>query len=157
MLLYTCCQSPYSLAFVSSDTNSWIVVNAIIDFCFLLDIFVNFFSAYYDAEFELIDDRKIVTRNYLTTWFLIDFLSIIPFDQVFENGSYNRLARVARIGKMYKIIKMTRLVRMLKIVKERNKLVKYLNEILKIGIGFERLLFLLLIFLVMCHIVACLW
>jgi len=76
---------------------------------------------------------------------------------VFEQGSYNRLARVARIGKMYKIIKMTRLVRMLKIVKERNKLVKYLNEVLKIGIGFERLLFLMLIFLVMCHITACLW
>lgn len=52
---------------------------------------------------------------------------------------------------------MTRLVRMLKIVKERNKLVKYLNEILKIGVGFERLLFFILIFFCVCHIVACLW
>ena len=64
---------------------------------------------------------------------------------------------MAKIGKMYKIIKMTRLVRMLKIVKDRNKFVKYLNEVLKIGIGFERLLFLMLIFLVLCHIAACLW
>ena len=52
---------------------------------------------------------------------------------------------------------MTRLVRMLKIVKERNKLVKYLNEILKIGIGFERLIFFILMFVTLCHIVACLW
>ncbi len=74
-----------------------------------------------------------------------------------SSGSFNRLARVARIGKLYKIVKMTRLVRMLKIVKERNKLVKYLNEILKIGIGFERLLFLMLIFLILCHIAACIW
>jgi hypothetical protein len=82
-------------------------------------------------------------------WFFIDLISIIPFDTIFDNGSFNRLARVARIGKLYKIVRMTRMVRMLKIVKERNKLVKYLNELLKIGIGFERLLFLLLIFLVL--------
>ena len=52
---------------------------------------------------------------------------------------------------------MTRLVRMLKIVKERNKLVKYLNEILKIGVGFERLLFFILIFFILSHIVCCFW
>ena len=46
---------------------------------------------------------------------------------------------------------------MLKIVKERNKLVKYLNEVLKIGVGFERLLFFVLIFFVLCHIVTCFW
>jgi hypothetical protein len=58
---------------------------------------------------------------------------------------------------MYKLVKMTRLVRMLKIVKERSKLVKYLNEVLKIGVGFERLLFLLLIFFILCHINTCIW
>ena len=68
---------------------------------------------------------------------------------IFNTGNFNNLARVARIGKLYKIIRMTRLVRMLKIVKERNKLVKYLNEILKIGIGFERFLFYILIFFVL--------
>lgn len=81
----------------------------------------------------------------------------MPFDVIFDIGSFNKLARVARIGKLYKLIRMTRMVRMLKIVKERNKVVKYLNEILKIGVGFERLLFLMLIFIVMQHIAACLW
>jgi len=79
----------------------------------------------------------------------VDFTSIIPFDMIFLFGNYNRLARVSRIGKLYKIIRMTRMVRMLKIVKERNKLVKYMNEILKIGVGFERLIFMMMIFLVL--------
>ena len=48
-------------------------------------------------------------------------------------------------------------MRVLKIVKERNKLVKYLNEVLKIGVGFERLLFFFLLFLILSHIVACFW
>jgi hypothetical protein len=52
---------------------------------------------------------------------------------------------------------MARMVRLLKIVKDRNKLIKYLDEILKIGVGFERLMFMMLIFLVFQHIAACLW
>lgn len=105
----------------------------------------------------MIDDRRVITRKYLRGWFIIDFFSIIPFNIILEQSNYHKLVRLARIGKMYKLIKMSRMVRMLKIVKERNKLVKYLNEVLKIGIGFERLLFLMLIFLVLCHIAACLW
>jgi len=84
-------------------------------------------------------------------------MAVIPFDLLLSTGDYNGLARIARLPKLYKLIKMTRLVRMLKILKERSKVVKYLNEILKIGVGFERLLFLVLIFLFMCHIIACLW
>jgi hypothetical protein len=89
---------------------------------------------------------------------MIDFFSILPLDYVFANsGSYNRLARVARIGKLYKIIKMARLFRMLKVVKEKNKLAKYLEDLLKIGVGFERLLFLFMIFIILIHIACCIW
>jgi hypothetical protein len=52
---------------------------------------------------------------------------------------------------------MTRLLRILKIVKERSKLLKYLNDILKIGLGFERLLFFVMIFIILAHIVSCVW
>lgn len=69
----------------------------------------------------------------------------------------NRIARFSRIGKLYKIIRMTKMIRLLKIAKVRNKLVKDLSEILRIGIGFERLLFLLVIFLLMVHVIACFW
>lgn len=64
---------------------------------------------------------------------------------------------MARIGKLYKLVKLTRLIRVLKIMKERSKLLKYLNDILKMGAGFERLFFFLLIFFMFCHLMACLW
>ncbi len=85
----------------------------------------------------------------MKSWFFIDVISIIPFDIIFMYGDFGRMSRIARIGKLYKIIRVARMVRMLKIVKERNKLVKYLNEILKIGVGFERLMFMMLIFMVL--------
>lgn len=80
LLLYTCCQSPYSIAFIDSDSTSWLVVNTLIDTFFFIDIFVNFTSAYYDLDYELIDDRKVIAKTYLSSWFSVDFLSIIPFD-----------------------------------------------------------------------------
>ena len=45
---------------------------------------------------------------------------------------------------------------MLKIAKEKNKLLKFLNEKLNISVGFERLLYFILLFVVLCHIVSCL-
>ena len=52
---------------------------------------------------------------------------------------------------------MTRLVKMLKLIKERNKLLRYLNEWLKLEAGIQRLFLTVLSFLVFCHIAACVW
>ena len=72
-------------------------------------------------------------------------------------GSFGKVARFSRIGKLYKIIRMTKMVRLLKIAKVRNKLVKNMTEAFKIGVGFERMLFLVLIFILLIHVIACVW
>jgi len=162
LLLYTCCATPYSLAFQEESSGAVsfqdiVDQEFIVDFFFLVDILFNFFFAFHNSDYEMVDEKKEIAKSYIKGWFLIDFLAIIPFDKMFRVEGYNGLARILRLPKIYKLIKMTRLVRMLKIVKERNKLVKYLSEILKIGVGFERLLFFILLFLIACHIIACLW
>ena len=58
---------------------------------------------------------------------------------------------------MYKLLKLTRLLKMLRIVRERSKLAKYMKDIMKVGIGFERLSFFIFMFLLLSHIVSCLW
>ena len=52
---------------------------------------------------------------------------------------------------------MAKMVRLFKIAKVRDKLVKNFSEIFKIEQHYERLVFLLLIFLIMIHVIACLW
>ena len=85
----------------------------------------------------------------------------MPFELIIESegnaSDINGLTRVVRLGKISKLIKMTKMLRILKIVKERSKLLKYLNEILQIGLGFERLLFFVLIFMIGAHFVTCIW
>lgn len=62
ILLFTCCATPYRLAF-NKDTIAWVYVDSFIDLCFFIDLIINFFSAYYDDEFMLIDDKKVLLNQ----------------------------------------------------------------------------------------------
>ena len=169
ILLISCIITPLRIAFGEDpEPLGWAVTNVTIDALFGVDIIVMFNSAYYDEDFLIIESRKLIACAYLRSWFLVDALAIIPFEEFVEafkgeedggagNANYQEMVRLARMGRLYKLIKMTKLLRILKIIKQRSQLLKYLNDILKIGLGFERLFFFLLIFLIMCHIMTCLW
>ena len=59
VLLTSCTITPWRIAFgEAQDPLEWVIINFAIDFFFLIDIFVIFFSAYYDSEFLIIEDRK---------------------------------------------------------------------------------------------------
>ena len=164
VLIITCIQTPLNIAFEdfddSSRDNFSLILDYIIDFLFLIDIIVIFNSAFYDADVELVDNRKDIAIFYIQGWFIVDLLAIIPFDQIINakgGNDYNQLARVARVGRLYKLVKLTRLFRMLKVVKQKSKLLSYINEFLKIGFGMERLLFFLIVFMILSHLACCLW
>ena len=69
----------------------------------------------------------------------------------------NGLVRFARIGRLYKLVKLTRLLRFLKLMRKKNTFMKLFVDLLKVGVGFERLFFFMLLSLVMIHIVSCMW
>ena len=127
------------------------VFNNLCDFLFFLDIFVIFNSAYYNDDYLMIEDRKLIAKEYIQSWLIVDIVSITPFDKIFEDESQDSSNRAL------KLIRMTRLLRIIKIVKERSKILKYLNEILMISEGFERLFYFMIIFVLLCHIVTCCW
>jgi len=158
LLLFVSCSIPYTLAFYFGTTlsDTWTAVHYFIDFSFFVDIVIIFNSAYYDENFNLVQDRKLIARNYLKGWFCVDFLSIIPTD-LLDVEDFNQLFKIARFGRLYKLIKLARVTRMLKLIKERNKIAKYFQSILRVNVGFDRLVFFILITFIMCHIAACLW
>ena len=42
-------------------------------------------------------------------------------------------------------------------IKERNNLIKHVNEVLRLKAGFERLIFFIIMSVVLCHITCCFW
>ena len=81
-LLTTCVSTPYNLAFVDimNEVEWYYILYHVMDAAFLIDIFVNFCSAYHNESYEIIDNRKQVFCTYLKGWFIFDFLAIFPFE-----------------------------------------------------------------------------
>jgi hypothetical protein len=50
---------------------------------FCVDIIINFFSAFYDQDFQIVDDVHMISTHYLVTWFAVDLISVVPFDLMF--------------------------------------------------------------------------
>jgi len=84
ILFYVFFVTPYRLAFVDEESLAWRIGDYGVDFIFLLDIMLTFFSAYYNSKFILIDKRTTIAISYVTSWFLIDIVAIFPFDLFFQ-------------------------------------------------------------------------
>ena len=163
VLLVACIITPVQIAFYKNHTEfstSEEVVEHVINFLFFIDIIVVFNSAFYNENSELVDNRKRIAFNYIKGWFVIDFLAVVPFDELFNQVNVNGIVRVARFGRLYKLVKLTRLVRifkLLKVIKEKQNVMKQMNNFMQISVGFERLMFIMIIILLMNHISACLY
>ena len=70
---------PLRLAFDIEATGAWLIANWIIDTFFLIDIILNFYTAYFNGEGVLITDYSAIAKNYLKTWFS-DFFATFPLD-----------------------------------------------------------------------------
>ena len=101
--------------------------------------------------------HKEIAKNYLKFWFTFDIISILPISLVFSTSDYASLVRLTKLPKLYRLVKLTKLTRLLRMIKERNTISKYLNEVLKLSVGVERLAFFMLIFVLSVHITACFW
>ena len=55
-----------------------------IDIFFAIDILMNFNTAFESQSEEIIDDRFSIFINYLTGWFIVDFVSIFPLDLILK-------------------------------------------------------------------------
>jgi len=70
---------------------------------------------------------------------------------------FNSLARIARLPKLYRLTRIMKMVRVFKMMNNRNRIMKYLNEQLKLKAGSERLFYFLIGATLFTHIMSCMW
>eukprot|EP00736_Rhodelphis_marinus_P009361 Rmarinus@m.18252 len=83
--------------------------------CFLLDMVLNFRTAYRETSGPktgcVIKDPRCISRHYLRTWFFLDFISSVPLDVVVQQSQgWNRLLRTARLFKLMRLMRMSRIM-----------------------------------------------
>lgn len=159
LLLYTAVVTPFEIAFLdppppwTDGATALFVVNKLVDFCFIIDLVMNFFVAYFSQEeSKWIYEPKKIRSRYLRSWCAIDFVSILPFDTVGLIAESDELSQL----KILRIIRLLRLLKLLRILKA-SKIISRIQSRLGISTAGMKLINFMLAVVVMMHWTACAW
>lgn len=79
LVFYTAWVSPFEFGFLSKPEKPLSITDNVVNALFGIDIVLTFFVAYLDkTSYLLVDDPKKIAWRYISSWFLFDFISIIP-------------------------------------------------------------------------------
>lgn len=120
-ILYSIIVVPYSIGFMADAEPNSVqgVLNKFVDAIFLADMLVTFQTPFINRIANvLIVDRVAITKNYLSSWFLIDLAASVPFEEIAlsisedsSQGSHIRsfkllrILRLARLAKLFRLFK----------------------------------------------------
>jgi len=162
LLAYTATIMPYRLTFEDHTPVGWRAIDYIVDLLFLADLLINFVSAYYDDEGTLVKDPKLLAKAYLKSWFIIDFLAVLPMDLIqqlfidrdssYTQVRYNFFLRLIRLPRLYRLLRILRINNIFKFIKGTPFL-----EWLELHSLFLRIMTFFLVTATMVHIMACIW
>ena len=153
-----------------SSLNFENIINIFIDILFIFDLCINFFKSYYNFDEQLVTKSKKIILNYIKGYFIIDFISAVPYYSILKFIAFNKHKNMImpvkctkyynhQIHDIYQIIELLKLVKLMKCISNNNIITSYIiNEINNI-IFFENWSFLLsniFIFLLVLHLTACL-
>lgn len=119
LILFMAITVPYRIPFEDQTSDEWVVLDMIFDSIFLVDVVLNFFTAYEDENGELVTKKKKIVKAYLKSWFLLDLVSSVPItliqkyagDAALNNIKLLKLSRLPRLYRLLRLIKLMRLYR----------------------------------------------
>ena len=112
---------PYVWAFEIHGIWLWLdhsldYVDRAIFIFFVLDVVVGFLTSYYTQYNTIESSKKNVAIKYLKTWFVIDFLSALPFEYFLHDIS--SASKLMKLFKMQKLIRLSKIQKILKSIQE---------------------------------------
>lgn len=145
--------TPVEVAFSSAQFGLGFVLDRLTDVVFLIDMVAQFFVAYSDKTKGniLVKDAKMIANRYLSTWFLLDLISCIPFD-LLTRLSWIKQRRQFQLLILLRLVKLVRVARLSRLQKRWEQYAIY-------NIGYASLSIMKLSILValFAHWSACFW
>jgi len=118
-LLFVCIVTPYEVAFLETEVNALFIINQAINLIFIFDMGLQFFvmqevrGRYGTVH---IFNHGLIVSRYLRSWFIIDLISIVPFDTISVAGTDEDGSVDSDLSRL-KLVRSVRLLRLLKLVK----------------------------------------
>lgn len=158
----SCLTVPYFLAihfYAEDEYDLSFYINIVVDVCFFIDILVTFNTAVPISQVKVLEDRKDIAKKYLQKWFWIDLFVTIPYDLMIKlyNPSLQNVANLPKFIRVMKIVRLIRLIKLVKVAKDREKMAAILASSLQLDYAIERLIISVFGFLLLCHVIACIW
>lgn len=64
------------------------IVGYIIDISFLIDIFLTFFSSFFDEKnLVMVETHRSIAKAYICSWFIFDVISILPLELMINSNN----------------------------------------------------------------------
>lgn len=83
VLIFISIVVPFRLAFIEKEEYFWTIIYLAIDVAFGIDIILTFFTSIVNTQNSLtITNHCVIARKYILSWFLLDVISILPFDTI---------------------------------------------------------------------------
>lgn len=152
---------PFRIPFEERPHVFWFSWDCILNVILLIDIFINFCTAFENSKGKIVTNRKTIAWRYIRGAFFLHLLSWFPFTgfRYFNTGgshddSQNFLAlkfeRLPRFYRMWRAIKLARLMGF-----EKNYL-EFLDR-LKISLNAVKMISIFIKLFLLLHIIACWW
>ena len=132
------------------------------DITFIFDVIISFFIAYYNFEEILVTEYSLMIEHYLETWFIIDFITAIPFQTLFT--LFNKKCKDKDYflhpfnnKEFYYLFILLRLLKIFKIISKNQFLQKMLRVLAKLKYLNGRVLINIFTFFFSLHIVVCIF
>lgn len=154
-LAFVAIVTPVQVSMIEPKFDWMLGVNCFVDSIFFVDLILQFFLMFpkrTDYGYALESDHKKIVRAYVKSWFIIDLMSIVPFDLV------GLLSRSDGLQQM-KVVKVIRLMRLLKLVRmlKASRLFRRFEVRMSITYGTFALLKFFMILVLITHWLANLW
>jgi potassium voltage-gated channel Eag-related subfamily H protein 7 len=151
-LVFTTIVTPYEVALLQTAFNPRFFINCLIDLVYFIDMMRSFFTAFFDNKTNcLVTSGRRIFLHYIRSWFIIDFVSVLPFDalSLAYGESFQKL-------KAIKIIRLLRLLKLAKIFRSLEFYDRYKSKV-AIPLNVVSLFQNCLKMLICSHWMACAW
>eukprot|EP00931_Biecheleriopsis_adriatica_P078205 TRINITY_DN51668_c0_g1_i1.p1 TRINITY_DN51668_c0_g1~~TRINITY_DN51668_c0_g1_i1.p1 ORF type:complete len:788 (+),score=133.85 TRINITY_DN51668_c0_g1_i1:290-2365(+) len=155
LLFWVCITMPLTMGFGAVSRLS--DIDRVSDALFLTDVLLNFRTTYINKDDQLVKSGRKMALHYLKTWFVLDFVSSVPWDTVTAGVLPNlQSAKLLKVGKIAKVFKLLRLGKMIRAMASSELLEMIEDQFSpKASQTLGRVVNLVLVTFVACHWLAC--
>lgn len=157
-IFYDLIAVPFVICFDIDSVGALFIIDTVKDGFFMVDIILNFKTAYLE-DTSLVTDFRRISKKYLRKWFALDLITTIPLstiiEMLYEDGSYGSKVSALKLLRFLRFIRLAKIFRAIKLKKLFVRMEEFFYS--SVYTGIKSLISLFFTIALVAHYVACAW